>query len=938
MRLRRLTLRNFRSYRDCELRFGTGPGEVNHAVIIGKNGVGKTTILDAVLWCLFGETRRSDVTSIVRLGAADTRVEVEFESGPERYLVRRKRAVHGKATRGELDLYRREGEKWAALSGKLQADTQRSIIEKLGVDLDTLLSSSVIQQREEGRLAEATPGQRRKVIGRALGLDLWEAWATAARKRGTAYDAETKAAELLAAGVAASIKARAPGDGDALEEMTRAESTAEAAASAAEDSASEAEEGKAAVREERDRTRGALERAEARARERSALEDERTEAARVRGMARYDLRECRTAIDGASAVDAAVAGLPAARDAHAAAVGRFAEGEALGRRIEASDARKRNSRGLANAALERGQRDDVRDGSLEAAERAAVELPAFESDERIAHKRFVETQEALYAAQAERPEPQPTSQEREDAELAMTDARRVLANAEAEAGRMAERVAELERRASLLHEVPCTDNTGWLTVSDIAGARCDERVQDCACDLAAECPLLADALSAEAAIGEARVADSRVRMEVEDANERFLASRQSRDAALAAWQAEVDARNARNNARYERRAEEAQALREDSQTYDRARREAQHTRDLAALAGPLREAQRRHDAAIGEADRHRADATDALKERAAAENALANLCKDLLIPEWADAPGLDELREDEEIRAERVSTLTAIATRAPAIAEARGALLGLEARLAATEATVRGLDEQIAAARVPQELVEAARTMAANLDAAERAAATAHAAHGRAIQALADARAQRAQVEELAEELAGHLAAASEARGEAVAWSATKEACELAPQLLIEQAIPAIEHGANRVLEQINANGLRVRLDTQRDLKSGEQAETLDLIVIDGDGELPYVERGGGIQVCVAVALRLALGQVVMQRSGASVEMLIIDEGGFGALDPDGREALKSIVSGLVGMFPLVLVVTHLPDVTEALPQVLDVTRGPDGSAQIELR
>jgi len=66
--------------------------------------------------------------------------------------------------------------------------------------------------------------------------------------------------------------------------------------------------------------------------------------------------------------------------------------------------------------------------------------------------------------------------------------------------------------------------------------------------------------------------------------------------------------------------------------------------------------------------------------------------------------------------------------------------------------------------------------------------------------------------------------------------------------------------------------------------------------------------------------------------------MLIIDEGGFGALDPDGREALKSIVSGLVGMFPLVLVVTHLPDVTEALPQVLDVTRGPDGSAQIELR
>src|SRR6266540_3028336 len=80
MELRRLRLVNFRQHADTELEFG--PGITG---IFGANGSGKTTILEAIAWAIYGaQAVRGDKDSIRRLGAkgrAGVAVELEFRLG-----------------------------------------------------------------------------------------------------------------------------------------------------------------------------------------------------------------------------------------------------------------------------------------------------------------------------------------------------------------------------------------------------------------------------------------------------------------------------------------------------------------------------------------------------------------------------------------------------------------------------------------------------------------------------------------------------------------------------------------------------------------------------------------------------------------------------------------------------------------------------------------
>lgn len=54
MRIEKLLLRNFRQYKNLEVLFPKSQENDLH-IIIGKNGMGKTTLLNAINWCLYGE-------------------------------------------------------------------------------------------------------------------------------------------------------------------------------------------------------------------------------------------------------------------------------------------------------------------------------------------------------------------------------------------------------------------------------------------------------------------------------------------------------------------------------------------------------------------------------------------------------------------------------------------------------------------------------------------------------------------------------------------------------------------------------------------------------------------------------------------------------------------------------------------------------------------
>src|SRR5436190_17095909 len=90
----KLTLKNFMSYGEEET---TLPFEGLHvACLSGDNGNGKSALLDAMTWSLWGKTRASAVKAVseddlIRVGAEEMEVRFEFELNDSLYRVVRKR-------------------------------------------------------------------------------------------------------------------------------------------------------------------------------------------------------------------------------------------------------------------------------------------------------------------------------------------------------------------------------------------------------------------------------------------------------------------------------------------------------------------------------------------------------------------------------------------------------------------------------------------------------------------------------------------------------------------------------------------------------------------------------------------------------------------------------------------------------------------------------
>src|SRR3954467_14213885 len=85
MRVTGLRLRDFRSYEQAELRLGEGL-----TVISGRNGAGKTNLLEAIYFACTGRScRTANEREVVRFGAGLTRLELRTESasGPHTIAV-----------------------------------------------------------------------------------------------------------------------------------------------------------------------------------------------------------------------------------------------------------------------------------------------------------------------------------------------------------------------------------------------------------------------------------------------------------------------------------------------------------------------------------------------------------------------------------------------------------------------------------------------------------------------------------------------------------------------------------------------------------------------------------------------------------------------------------------------------------------------------------
>jgi exonuclease SbcC len=124
---------------------------------------------------------------------------------------------------------------------------------------------------------------------------------------------------------------------------------------------------------------------------------------------------------------------------------------------------------------------------------------------------------------------------------------------------------------------------------------------------------------------------------------------------------------------------------------------------------------------------------------------------------------------------------------------------------------------------------------------------------------------------------------------------------------------------------------LHVRIETQREIKTGELREALDIIISDELGSRPYEMYSGGEAFRIDFAIRIALSRMLARRSGAQLRSLFIDEG-FGTQDARGREHLVSAINSIQDDFDLILVITHIDELKEAFPACIEVTKTSKGS------
>ncbi|KYC37906.1 exonuclease SbcC [Scytonema hofmannii PCC 7110] len=160
--------------------------------------------------------------------------------------------------------------------------------------------------------------------------------------------------------------------------------------------------------------------------------------------------------------------------------------------------------------------------------------------------------------------------------------------------------------------------------------------------------------------------------------------------------------------------------------------------------------------------------------------------------------------------------------------------------------------------------------------------------------------------------------------------------------LMIENVLPQLEAETNQLLSRLSANQLHVQFVTQRAGRSGKSTkknvkliDTLDILIADAQGTRAYETYSGGEAFRINFAIRLALAKLLAQRAGASLQLLIVDEG-FGTQDSEGCDRLIASINAIASDFACILTVTHMPHLKEAFQARIEVSKTQQGS-QIHL-
>ena len=167
MRFERVSLRNFKCYEDAEVSLEPGV-----TVIHGINGSGKSSLLEACFFALYGATALDrTLEEIVTIGADEAEIDLWFShEGAEYHLTRRIRNTGERASTAECVL---DGPT-ETLDGV--GDVEQRIVSMLRMDSEAFVNSAFVRQGEINKLINATPAERQRMIDRLLQLGTLETY------------------------------------------------------------------------------------------------------------------------------------------------------------------------------------------------------------------------------------------------------------------------------------------------------------------------------------------------------------------------------------------------------------------------------------------------------------------------------------------------------------------------------------------------------------------------------------------------------------------------------------------------------------------------------------------------------------------------------------------------------------------------------------------
>lgn len=186
----RLMLSNFMSYKNPEDLDFSG---IHVACLSGNNGHGKSALLDAMTWALWGWARGrrygqggNSADELVHQGQANMEVVLDFFADGIKYRILRKHSKggHGRGSSTLLELQMDAGSEFRSISENTIIGTERRIQRILRMDYETFLDSAFLLQGQADRFTTSNPAQRKETLAGILGLSLYEKLEDEAKAKG----------------------------------------------------------------------------------------------------------------------------------------------------------------------------------------------------------------------------------------------------------------------------------------------------------------------------------------------------------------------------------------------------------------------------------------------------------------------------------------------------------------------------------------------------------------------------------------------------------------------------------------------------------------------------------------------------------------------------------------------------------------------------------